>query len=147
MFLLKQLIKEQTFYLRNRFQHDLDKANNVEISEKDLLDKARQMNITSCKVNSFLVPSFFTLTIQGLVQFGNFPQPQVRVRQAKKGHPTRQGINRPFDKESTRIQLKLSSSYHTAIYSHYYPDSSCPTIPKLTQDKIEISFELTKLCL
>jgi len=49
MFLLKQLVKEQSFYLRNRFQHDVDKANNVEISEKDLLDKARQMNITSCK--------------------------------------------------------------------------------------------------
>ena len=52
MFLLKQLVKEQTFYLRNRFGEVQD--DKIEISEKDLLEKARRINIMSCKVT--LVP-------------------------------------------------------------------------------------------
>ena len=48
MFLLKQLVKEQTFYLRNRFGEVQD--DKIEISEKDLLEKARRINIMSCKV-------------------------------------------------------------------------------------------------
>jgi len=47
MFLLKQLVKEQTFYLRNRFGEVQD--DKIEISEKDLLEKARRINIMSCK--------------------------------------------------------------------------------------------------
>merc|ERR1719454_1844087 len=47
MFLLKQLVKEQTFYLRNRFGEVQDEK--IEISEKDLLEKARRINIMSCK--------------------------------------------------------------------------------------------------
>lgn len=91
MFLLKQLVKEQSFYLRNRFQHDVDKANNVEISEKDLLDKARQMNITSCKVISSKYNNGQKQKL-GFVQFGDFPKPQIRVRQRKESHPTSQGM-------------------------------------------------------
>ena len=49
MFLLKQLVKEQTFYLRNRFGEVQD--DKIEISEKDLLEKARRINIMSCKVS------------------------------------------------------------------------------------------------
>ena len=48
MFLLKQLVKEQTFYLRNRFGEVQD--DKIEIPEKDLLEKARRINIMSCKV-------------------------------------------------------------------------------------------------
>ena len=53
LFLLKQLIKEQTFYLRNRFGEIKDEQS-IEIPEKDLLEKARRISITSCKVHFFL---------------------------------------------------------------------------------------------
>ena len=56
MFLLKQLVKEQTFYLRNRFGEVQD--DKIEISEKDLLEKARRINIMSCKVSNILIWSF-----------------------------------------------------------------------------------------
>ena len=49
MFLLKQLVKEQTFYLRNRFGSvEEDK---IEVAEKELLEKARRINILSCRVS------------------------------------------------------------------------------------------------
>ena len=57
LFLLKQLIKEQTFYLRNRFGEIKDEQS-IEIPEKDLLEKARRISITSCKVHFFLTLDF-----------------------------------------------------------------------------------------
>merc|ERR1719356_927919 len=47
MFLLKQLVKEQTFYLRNRFGSVEEEK--IEIAEKELLEKARRINILSCR--------------------------------------------------------------------------------------------------
>ena len=51
MFLLKQLVKEQTFYLRNRYGSVEEEK--IEIEEKDLLEKARRINILSCRVSQF----------------------------------------------------------------------------------------------
>lgn len=51
MFLLKQLVKEQTFYLRNRYGSVEEEK--IEIEEKDLLEKARRINILSCRVSHF----------------------------------------------------------------------------------------------
>ena len=76
MFLLKQLVKEQTFYLRNRFGEVQD--DKIEISEKDLLEKARRINIMSCKVsnihdNSNKVRFVFEMVVVSLlphVKFG-----------------------------------------------------------------------------
>jgi len=45
-FLLRQLVHEQTVYLRNRFDTEPD---TVEILESDLVDRARQINITNLK--------------------------------------------------------------------------------------------------
>ncbi|XP_037780899.1 DNA replication licensing factor mcm2-like [Penaeus monodon] len=43
-FLLRQLVHEQTTYMRSRYGPDHDV---VQVSEKDLLDRARQINITN----------------------------------------------------------------------------------------------------
>jgi len=45
-FLLRQLVHEQTVYLRNRFDTEPD---TIEILESDLVDRARQINITNLK--------------------------------------------------------------------------------------------------
>ena len=80
MFLLKQLVKEQTFYLRNRFGEVQD--DKIEISEKDLLEKARRINIMSCKASNiydnsnliiFLVDTFRKFFNSGTVQFCDIP--------------------------------------------------------------------------
>jgi len=80
MFLLKQLVKEQTFYLRNRFGEVQD--DKIEISEKDLLEKARRINIMSCKVSNihdnsnliiFFVDTFRKIFNLGTVQFCDIP--------------------------------------------------------------------------
>ena len=42
LFILKQLVAEQVTYQRNRFGAQQD---TIEIPEKDLMDKARQINI------------------------------------------------------------------------------------------------------
>ncbi|ESO07377.1 hypothetical protein HELRODRAFT_191161 [Helobdella robusta] len=44
LFILKQLVADQMTFQKNRYGNDLD---TVEVSEKDLADKARQINITS----------------------------------------------------------------------------------------------------
>ncbi|KAG1671758.1 DNA replication licensing factor mcm2 [Nymphon striatum] len=43
-FILKQLMQEQSLYLRNRFGMEVE---SIEISERDLIEKARQINIHS----------------------------------------------------------------------------------------------------
>ncbi|MPC49600.1 DNA replication licensing factor mcm2 [Portunus trituberculatus] len=43
-FLLRQLVHEQTTYMRSRYGPDHDV---VQVSEKDLLDRARQINIVN----------------------------------------------------------------------------------------------------
>ena len=53
MFLLKQLVKEQTFYLRNRFGSVEEEK--IEIAEKELLEKARRINILSCRVSEYVL--------------------------------------------------------------------------------------------
>ena len=75
MFLLKQLVKEQTFYLRNRFGEVQD--DKIEISEKDLLEKARRINIMSCKVsnihdNSNKVGFVFEMVVVSLLPLVKF---------------------------------------------------------------------------
>ena len=57
MFLLKQLVKEQTFYLRNRFGSVEEEK--IEIAEKELLEKARRINILSCRVSKFIIFCLF----------------------------------------------------------------------------------------
>ena len=49
-----QTTHQGTFYLRNRFGEIKDEQS-IEIPENDLLEKARRISITSCKVHFFLL--------------------------------------------------------------------------------------------
>ena len=91
MFLLKQLVKEQTFYLRNRFGEVQD--DKIEISEKDLLEKARRINIMSCKVSNihdnsilinFLVDTFKKFSFQELYNSAIFRMNKFSFDKEKK---------------------------------------------------------------
>ena len=51
LFLLKQLVKDHTFYQRTKGRAE---AVNIQIQERDLIERARRINITSVKVKTSL---------------------------------------------------------------------------------------------
>lgn len=57
-FLLRQLVHEQTVYLRNRFDSDPD---TVEILESDLIDRVRISYVTLCWISW---PKFYVFFLQ-----------------------------------------------------------------------------------